>query len=109
VSLLSLLIHDVTLQTPTRTENRYGDAAKTSWTVETVKAWISQSSRTEDSEGREAAVSSWVLYVDADTTVSTDMRVVWRGLTFEVDGPPLPAWTPRGEHHQEVTLRRVVG
>jgi head-tail adaptor len=111
VTLTSLLVHDVTILTAGTTTNRYGDAEK-DWsdpTEETVKGWVSQSTQSEDHEQREAQVSDWVLYLHPDVTISGANRVQWEGITFEVEGPTRPAWTPRGVHHLEVPLRVVTG
>ena len=111
MTLTSLLVHDVTILTPATTTNRYNDAEK-DWdnaTETTVKGWVSQRSQIEDREQREAQVSDWILYLHPDETITGLDRVVWSGITFEVDGPANPAWSPRGQHHLEVPLRVVDG
>lgn len=109
MTITGLLVHDVTISTPTTTEDRYGNDVKTSWTSSTVKGWISQRSQIEDRERREAQVSEWVLFLLPDATISGAARVAWEGITFEVDGPANPAWSRRGAHHLEVPLRVVAG
>lgn len=111
MTLASLLVHDVTITTPGYDTNRYGDEEKdwTEATTTTVKGWVSQRSGIEDRDHREAQASDWVLFLHAGTTITALDRVTWSGITFEVDGPPNPAWSPRGEHHLEVPLRVVVG
>lgn len=106
-----LLVHDVTILTPGTQADRYGGTDKRWDNAEeaTVKGWVAQQSRSEVTDGREAQVSGWVLYLDPDATVTGKDRIVWEGITFEVDGPPNPAWTPRGLHHYEVPLRAVTG
>jgi hypothetical protein len=111
VTFSTLLVHDVTIVTPGTTTNGYGDTVK-DWdaaTETTAKGWVSQRSASEDLDHRNAEVSTWVLFVDPDVAVTADDRVEWEGLTFEVDGPVLPAHTPRGRHHLEVPLRLVDG
>lgn len=111
MTLTSLLVHDVTILTAPTTTNRYNDAEK-DWdnaTSAAVKGWVSQRTQLEDHDQREAQVSDWILYVDSGVTITGANRVQWSGITFEVDGPPNPAWTPRGEHHLEVPLRVVTG
>jgi hypothetical protein len=111
VTFSGLLTKDVTILTPTTEANRYGGTDKR-WdnaTETTVKGWVSQTSRLEVTDGREAQVASWVLFVDPDTTVTGKDRVEWEGITFEVDGPPNPVHRPGGLHHYEVPLRVVVG
>lgn len=111
MSLATLLVHDVTVLTAATVTDRYGNAAK-DWdtaTEATVKGWVSQRSASEDRDHREAQVSDWVLFLHPDATVTGHNRIQWEGITFEVDGPANPAWSPRGLHHYEVPLRVVDG
>ena len=111
MSLQSLLVHDVTVVTPGSTTDRYGNTVA-DWatsTSTTVKGWITQSSGTENEDGRDAQIGEWRLFLPAGTVVDGHARVEWGGITFEVVGPPERAWTPRGEHHVEVQLRVVEG
>jgi len=112
MSLRSLLVHEIAILRPALGTSRYGDATKdwvTATETETV-GWISRRSESEDrTNGREAQVSEWVLYLDEDADIQGGDRVVWGTTTFEVDGPPNPARTPRGEHHVEANLRLVEG
>lgn len=112
MTLTSLLVHTVTISTAGTTTDRYGATVK-DWDnpiERTERGWVSQQSRLEDrSDGREAQVQGWVLYLDAGDPIAGEDRVTWSGITFEVDGPPNPAWSPRGEHHIEVPLRAVTG
>jgi hypothetical protein len=111
VTFPSLLVHDVTILTPGSDTSRYGDTVK-DWstaTSTTVKGWVSQRNAAEDRDHREAQISGWVLFLHSDTTITGFDRVTWSGITFEVDGPVNPAWSPRGEHHLEVPLRVVTG
>lgn len=111
MTFAGLLVHDVTILDPASEANRYGGTEK-NWaaaTSSTVKGWVSQSSRSEVIGDREAQVSSWSLFLHPDATITGKARVIWEGITFEVDGPPNPAWTPRGVHHYEVPLRVVDG
>lgn len=112
MSLASLLVHDVTLLRAGTTTDRYGADAK-DWDTATetdTQGWVTQTSGVEDrTDGREAQVGSWTLYLAAGEDLLGGDRVVWGTYTFEVDGPPLQAWTPRGEHHVEARLRLVEG
>lgn len=110
MSFAALLDHDVTILTPTIGQDRYGGTAKTGWSSATVKGWVSQSSRSEANDLREAQVGTWVLFLHPDATIDGLDRVQWEGITFEVDGPPNPAHRPgSGLHHYEVPLRVVDG
>lgn len=111
MTFTSLLVHDVTLIAPGTGAGRYGDAVK-DWTTATevdTKGWVARTGQNEVNGDREAQVSEWVLFLHPEETITGAYRVRWSGLTFEVDGPPMPAWTPRGEHHIEVPLRVVTG
>lgn len=111
MSLASLLIHDITILTPLDVENRYGGTDRI-WdgaTETAARGWVSQRSTTEEIVGREAQVSDWVLFLHPEATITGLDRVRWGSITFEVAGEPLPAWTPRGQHHIEVPLRLVDG
>lgn len=107
----SLLVRDVTITSPTVTTDRNGSRQETftGATPRSAKGWLHQTSASEVIEGRDGELSMWVLYLPAGTTIGAHDRVTVSGSTFEVDAPPLPAWTPRGEHHLEVRLRRMVG
>lgn len=111
MSFSGLLVHDIDIVTPAQTTDRYGDTVK-DWagaTRTSTRGWISQRASSEVLGRREAGVTEWVLFIDADTPLTQFDRVEWDGLTFDVDGPPHPAWTPRGEHHVEAGLRIVAG
>ena len=117
MSLDTLLVHTVTIIRSGWTTDRYGDSIQ-SWataTETTTKGWLSQDTHTENLDGRDALISSWVLYVPASADINGRDRVRWEDVdptvTFEVTGPPLPAWSPRlrGIHHHEVHLSVVEG
>lgn len=112
-----LLPHTVTIVRPATTTDTYGnqtfdygdDATRTD-----MDGWLQQNSRTEPlSNGRDPLEQSWLL-VTNDKDIEGRDRVEWtdpagNDLTFEVDGPPAPVFTPGGYHHTETTLRLVAG
>jgi hypothetical protein len=105
------MVRNATIVTPGVTTDRYNNASK-NWTAATrtpVKAWISQRNRAEVLGNREAQLSDWIAYLPAGTEIDGGDRIEWESLTFEIDGPPNPAWSPRGPHHVEVQLRLVEG
>lgn len=112
MSLTSLLVHDVTIRRAGTSTDRYGATVK-DWGTATdteVKGWVARSSELEvNDQGREGQSSQWVLFLPAETDIVGGDRVIWRSTTYEVDGPPNPAWTPRGEHHVEARLKLVEG
>lgn len=111
VSYASLLVRDVILtRGVVGAADRYGNATATfSGDDEAVKGWLSQTSRTENLDGREAQIEETVLFLAAGSDVTGVDRVTIDSVSYMVDGPPRRAWTPRGEHHVELTLRQVTG
>jgi hypothetical protein len=106
------MVHTVSIVHPGTSTDRYGNVTKdwTTATRTTVKGWIARQSGLEDrTAGREAEVSTWYGYLPAGTPIAGGDRLDWEGVTFEVDGPPYTAWSPRGPHHTEIALRIVTG
>ena len=106
-----MLAEVVTVQTATATTDAYGNA-ELSWTsprTRAIPAAINPIATTETvNEVRDATATRWLMLTN-DLTVTSANRIVWNADTFEVDGLPLILRTPRGAHHLETTLRRVVG
>lgn len=61
----------------------------------------------EDTDNRETAISSWVLFLRADADVTHIDEVRIDGALYQIDGEPAPIRTPAGLHHWEVPLQRV--
>jgi head-tail adaptor len=112
VSLARLLARTVTIKRAGSTTDRYGASVK-NWNTATTTAttgWLSQASSVEVNDlGREGQESLWTLVLPVDTDILGGDRVTIEGTTYEVDGPPNRAWTPRGEHHVEARLKLVQG
>lgn len=108
-----MLPHTVTRIRPSTSTNTYGDAAL-DYTVPpatstSMAAWLQQDNRTEElSEGRAPLDQRWLLMTNESDVAGRD-RIVFGSLTFEVEGPPEPVYTPAGFHHLEATLRVVEG
>ena len=112
-----LLVHSVARIRPTTPTDAHGNAVPT-YTVPPANslafaAWLQQDDRTEPrTDGREPLIQRWLM-ISNETDVRGGDRIVWAtgGLTFEVDGPPEPAYTPASTapHHLEATLRIVDG
>lgn len=111
MSLTSLMVHDVAILTAGTTTDRYGNLVLNWGTATSVsaKGWITQRPGSEDLLNRDAQIAEWVLFLEAGTPITGHDRVMWEGIMFEVAGPPQRAWTPRGEHHVEATLRAITG
>jgi len=110
--MIGLFTRDVSILAAAETTSRYGDTVK-DWdnaTTTSAKGWLSITSTTELAEdGREAQVTRTVLSLPAGTAIAGADRVTIDGATYEVDGNPITAYTPRGAHHIEANLRRVEG
>lgn len=106
-----LLVRDVTIVHPGSTTDRYSNTVA-NWDTATrtiASGWLAQRDATEVLDGRDALVTTLVLFLDAGTDITGRDRVDVDGITYEVVGNPLLAWTPRGAHHLEVVLRTVEG
>jgi hypothetical protein len=79
-----------------------------------IFGWIQQDQRSEGfTPGRDPKEQHWLL-VTNDPSITARDRVYWGTsptgpITFEVEGPPEPAYRPDGYHHTEATLRVLVG
>lgn len=64
-------------------------------------------SSTEDVVNQPQTVTRWRMFLLPDANVKATDRIVWAGLTLEVDGE-VEQWRPRGRlHHFEAVLKRV--
>jgi hypothetical protein len=80
-----------------------------------IVGWVQQDRRAEGFHpGRDPLEEHWLL-VTNDLTLTGRDRVQWLTypagpITFEIEGPPEPAYRPgTGFHHTEATMRRLVG
>lgn len=111
MSLLRLLVRDVTVITAGARTDAYGDS-QPDWTVaaeQTVPGWLAQQSSSENRDGRNGTTAGLSVTVPAGTPLSARDRVRVDGVTYEVIAQPVSAWTPRGEHHIEAAVEVVVG
>lgn len=111
MSLTSLLVRTAVIQTATTSTDRYNNTVLdwTSPTSTTTTAWVAQTATIENQDHRDATVDTVIATFPAGTAITAQNRVVIDGQTYEVDGKPNRAWTPRGEHHVECVLREVRG
>lgn len=113
MTLGNMMVRDVTLVRPTYTTDRYGNAVADWDGAEAIalRGWLGRQSASEEHGTRAGAgVEAWTLVLeDVTQEVSTGDRVIVDEQTFEVQGPALYAWTPRGPHHVEIELRAVAG
>jgi hypothetical protein len=91
----------------------YGDTLNLDYdngTTATVKGWFDQLTETESqTPTRDVQEVTGIVFLPHGTPIDTDARVKVDGSTFQVLGPPKVAWTPRGAHHIEVSVRYVDG
>lgn len=103
----------ITVVTPGEHTDRYGNVTK-DWTNSTrtdTAGWVGAFSGFEygADQGREAAFQTWTVYLPTGVTVSQEDRIETGTDTFEVDGPVVELWSPRGGHHLEARIRKVDG
>lgn len=113
----SLLPHTVTLVRPAQSADAYNNVTYSYGAGATrteISAWLQQDQRTETfPDGRAPLDQRWPLITNHDDVRAKD-RIEWAdhpqgAVTFDIDGPPEPAYTPAGFHHTEATLRLVDG
>lgn len=108
-----LLPHTVQRIRPNITTDTHGDQkleyAVPPATSADMAAWMQQDSGKESrDDGREPQERDWLLITN-DQDIQGRDRIVFGSLTFDVEGPPAPVYTPGGYHHTESTLRKVDG
>jgi hypothetical protein len=103
-----MLIHSVWIISPGKKVSRAGDVTL-SWDTPTriaSKAWFSPARSFEDGNPlNSSGINEVVFFLPAKTPVTLHSRIEWKGRIYEVIGPPREQWTPRGEHHLEVTCK----
>lgn len=106
-----MLPHSVTVTTPGRSTDGYGNEALdyvTGVTARTIAAYVQPRPGTENTDGRNAVERVWVMFTTAP--VEALDRVTWEGRVYEVDGQPQRWDVPgRRTHHYESNLRAVEG
>ncbi len=108
------LPHTVTVLTPGRVANRYGNEAPdwTAATSRTIAAYVQTPGRSsggsENFDLRDALIGDRQMYTN-DMAVTGYDRVIFNGITFEVLGPAGQWDNPAGPHHSEIRLRYVEG
>lgn len=106
----TLLPHVVIWVRPGTRSDGYGQPT-VDWTDTTtteVRGYMQPVSQREITDGRAAQIGDWLLLTNELEITGAD-RITWGGDTFEVIGPPARWDSPRGPHHAELLLRRVVG
>lgn len=93
------MAESIVRQRPTTTTDAYGNTLA-SWAAPsevtlTVRG-IEPVSSSEDNDGRQAVITGFRVYLDADADVLSGDRAVMRGDTYEVDGSPADWRSPIG-------------
>ena len=114
MSLATLMVRAVDILAPGWRTDGYGDEIQDDWTnpiTVSVSGWVAWSSSFEVLDGRDAVATNLSLTLPAGTVITAMNRVRLDGQDdlYELDGEPMSAWTPRGEHHIECMLKRVLG
>lgn len=117
--MIGYLPHTGDIIRPAMVEDAYGNTTAV-WSppasTTRIACWVQQNSRaTEVSDGRRALATSFLMLTNepADLLEGTE-RFLWLQapggpLLLEMDGPAEAAYTLRGFHHTEATLRRLDG
>jgi len=97
---------------PGTTTDDYGNTVR-DWSEGAVTAtdlpvMIEQRRAIEQLDGRDATVTTLVLFTNELAVEAVD-RFVWDGRTYEADGDPWVVYAPDGPHHAEVAIQRVEG
>lgn len=111
MSLDRLLIHDITVLRAPVVTDRYGND-RADWpnaTRTTVKGRLTRPAGERIVDGRDALVEQWVCYLPSDVVISGRDRIEFDGITFEMDGPPFPAYDAGSAHHIEARVRLAAG
>lgn len=82
--------------TTDRDRNTVESWASPSTATYTVRGVEPVSSTEDNSEGRQAVITGYRLYLDSDADFLPGDRAVLRGTTYDVDGTPADWRSPRG-------------
>lgn len=63
----------------------------------------------EVTTGRNTQIGDWVVFLPAGTAIDGTRRVLWKGRTFEVIGPPAVWDTGSSLDHVQAQLREITG
>lgn len=111
MSLDAFMTQPVTIVRAAPGDNGYGGNAPDWDNADrtAATAWLTSTSSSEVTDGRDALVSNWKIYLPAGTDLLGLDRIESGDDTFEVVGIPSRAATPAGEHHVEAVLQLVQG
>lgn len=105
---LAVALSPLTIQSPGTVANQFGNQV-TTWDTFTAvpSAGIVQpvsTSKGDKSEGRRQVTTGYRIYIPGAAPVTAQDRIVWNGLTLEIDGDPEFWPEPDGAiHHTEIS------
>lgn len=108
----SLFVIPATVLNPLGQDDGYGNLIDDWDNAESTElmVWLAQNMRSEDIVGRDARLSTWVLYAPEDAPITAKSRVIAHDVTYRVTGPPWVAVDPLGtDGHLEATLTQTDG
>jgi head-tail adaptor len=111
VSFSSLLIHTVTIYSPTTgTADRYGNATVTLTAGETTAARVESVNEAEtDDLSRDTRRTLFRVFLPLGTTVDSLSQIGYDGRMHRVDGEPRRVSDGKGEHHVELIMEKLDG
>lgn len=109
----SLLIHTAAWIQPSVSTDTYGNQTRNyevgPATSTTITGRMQQDTGAEPlADGRDPLERRWTFFTN-QAGISGYDRIIFDGITFEVEGPPAPTYGAADFHHAEVALRVVSG
>jgi len=108
----ALLPQQIIVLTAAAAQDEYGNAVP-DWSApasRTIAAYVRPAAASENVADRDAVTAQWQVHTN-DLAITALDRIVYHGVTYEIDGKPL-TWdvAPDGEvGHTKLLLRRVDG
>lgn len=89
-------------------EDEYGNPVEVSSSV-TVRCWLHQTNRSEDTVNADLQSETWTIYLPPNADVEGSDQITVEGADYSFDGPPWLARNPRTgiASHIEGRLRRT--
>jgi hypothetical protein len=109
MSVESLMVHEVTLRTPSgETQNEIGEAT-ISYTEMATEMLLQPVGGKEDRADRNTPMGDWKGFGKASIDWESWQQVVWDGRTFDIVAPPEPHTNARLDvlSHYQIDLQEV--
>jgi len=110
MSFQSLLVHSVTVTTPTASgsTDRYGNLVPTTTSV-VEQMRVEPKPGEEEIIDRDTRLSRFRVFALPTTTVTGLSTLTWDGRTLRVDGEPEPFYAMSSLHHYELDAEELRG